>query len=122
MGIGTRVAERYATGVNREMVGETTRKADQTNMYQRQLIEFIVEVPNEGVANDVKTRIAKEHTAKIAEMFQSVTGYQPLRQPGAPGFYLATEPVTWDAKEGDWIGPDDDEEGDDDDDDDDDDE
>jgi hypothetical protein len=90
------------------MVGETTRKADQI-MYQRQMIEFIVEVPNEGVAGDVKTRIAKEHTAKIAEMLQSVTGYQPLRQPGAPGFFLATEPVTWDADEGDWVGPDDDE-------------
>ena len=76
-------------------------------MYQRQLIEFIVEVPNEGVANDVKTRISKEHTARIAEMLQSVTGYQPLRQPGAPGFYLATEPVTWNAAEKDWVGPDD---------------
>ena len=85
-----------------------TRKADQI-MYQRQLIEFIVEVPNEGVANDVKTRISKEHTARIAEMLQSVTGYQPIRQPGAPGFYLATEPVTWNDAEKDWVGPDDDE-------------
>ena len=83
------------------------RKADQI-MYQRQLIEFIVEVPNEGVANDVKTRISKEHTARIAEMLQSVTGYQPIRQPGAPGFYLATEPVTWNDAEKDWVGPDDD--------------
>ena len=97
------------------MVGETTRKADQI-MYQRQMIEFIVEVPNADVAGDVKTRIAKEHTAQIAEMLQSVTGYVPLRQPGAPGFYLATEPVTWDAKEGDWVGPEDDDEEDDDDD------
>lgn len=89
-------------------------------MYQRVLIEFIVEVPNMDVASDVETRIAREHMARLADVLQSITGYQPIRQPGAPGYYLATEPVTWNDAEGDWIGPDDDDRDDDDDDDDDD--
>ena len=91
-------------------------------MFQRVLIEFVVEVPNEGVARDVQTRIAKEHTARLGDVFQSVTGYQPLRKPATPGFYCATEPVTWNDAEADWIGPDDNDDDPDDDDDDDDDE
>ena len=77
-------------------------------MQQRVLIEFVVEVPNADVARDVETRIAREHTAHLCEVFQSVTGYQPLRTPGNGGFYLATETVTWDEAEQDWVGPDDD--------------
>ena len=84
-------------------------------MYQRVLIEFVVEVPNEGVTRDVQTRIAKEHTARLGDVFQSVTGYQPVRKPGVPGFYCALEPVTWNEAEQDWIGPDDVDDGDDDD-------
>lgn len=76
-------------------------------MFQRVLIEFVVEVPNEGVARDVQTRIAKEHTARLGDVFQSVTGFQPVRKPGFPGFYCATEQVTWNEAEQDWIGPDD---------------
>lgn len=85
-------------------------------MFQRVSIEFVVEVPNADVAGDVKTRISREHSARLAEVFTSVTGYTPLRQPGTGGFSLATEPVTWDAAERDWVGPDDDDNEDDDDD------
>jgi len=77
-------------------------------MIQRVMIEFVVDVPNPDVARDVETRIAHEHTARLAETFQAVTGYAPFRTPGNPGFFLMTEPVTWDAKQQDWIGPDDD--------------
>jgi hypothetical protein len=84
-------------------------------MYQRVLIEFIVEVPNMDIVADVETRIAREHTARLADVLQSITGYQPLRTPGAPGFFLATEPVTWNEAEQDWVGPDDGDEPDDDD-------
>lgn len=76
-------------------------------MYQRVVIEFIVEVPNMDIAVDVEKRISEEHTARLGDVFQSITGYQPLRTPEAPGFYLATEPVTWNAAEKDWVGPDD---------------
>ena len=76
-------------------------------MYQRVVIEFIVEVPNMDIAGDVAKRISQEHTAQLAEVFQSVTGYAPIRTPGQPGFYLATEPVTYNKAEQDWIGPDD---------------
>ena len=82
-------------------------------MMQRVLIEFVVDVPNMDIAADVETRISREHTAHLAEVLQSITGYQPLRTPGAPGFYLATESVTWDEAEKDWIGPDDGDEADD---------
>ena len=76
-------------------------------MYQRVVIEFIVEVPNMDIAGDVEKRISEEHTARLGDVFQSITGYQPLRTPGAPGFFLATEPVTWNEAEKDWVGPDD---------------
>ena len=77
-------------------------------MMQRVLIEFVVDLPNPDVAKDVETRIASEHMARLADVLQSITGYQPLRTPDGPGFYLATEPVTWDKAEQDWVGPDDD--------------
>ena len=77
-------------------------------MNQRVLIEFVLDVPNADVARDVETRIAREHTARLAETLQSITGFAPFRTPGNPGFFLVTEPVTWNQKEQDWIGPDDD--------------
>jgi hypothetical protein len=73
-------------------------------MMQRVLIEFVVEVPNPDVARDVETRISREHTARLAETLQSITGYTPLRSPGNPGFMLMTEPVTWNPAERDWVG------------------
>ena len=76
-------------------------------MMQRILIEFVVEIPNMDIAADVETRIAREHTARLADVLQSITGYQPIRTPGQPGFFLATEPVTWNESEQDWVGPDD---------------
>lgn len=76
-------------------------------MNQRVLIEFVLDVPNMDVAADVEKRISQEHMAKLCEVLQSITGYQPKRTPDGPGFYLATEPVTWNASEQDWIGPDD---------------
>ena len=96
------------------MVGETATKVNKI-MFQRLFVEFVVEVPNPDVAKDVHTRISREHTARLADVLQSITGYQPIRTPGAPGFYLATEPVTWNEAEKDWIGPEDedDDEGDD---------
>jgi hypothetical protein len=79
-------------------------------MMQRVLIEFVVEVPNADVAGDVETRIGHEHQARLVDVLRSVTGYQPLQAPGQVGLYVASEPVTWNAAEGDWIGPDDDDE------------
>ncbi len=76
-------------------------------MMQRVLIEFVIDIPNMGVAGDVETRIAREHHARLCDVLQSVTGYQPLQAPDRVGLYVATEPVTWDAAERDWIGPDD---------------
>jgi hypothetical protein len=71
------------------------------------MIEFVVEVPNADVAGDVETRVAREHHDRLCETFKSVTGYEPHRAPGRPGFYVATEPVTWSESEQDWVGPDD---------------
>lgn len=88
------------------MVGETKKELESA-MYQRVLIEFVVEIPNEGVARDVQTRIAREHTARLGDVFQSVTGYLPQRKPNTPGFYCAAEIVTWNEAEAAWIGPDD---------------
>ena len=85
-------------------------------MMQRVLIEFVVDIPSPNVAKDVETRIAREQQARLCDVLQSATGYQPLQAPGRPGLYVATEPVTWNDAEREWIGPDDD--GDDDDDDD----
>ena len=99
------------------MVGETTQLEGERTMMQRVLIEFVVEIPNPEVARDVETRIHREHAAHLCDVFQSVTGYQPLRTPSTPGLYVASEPVTWNEVEKEWIGPDDaDDDGDDDDD------
>jgi len=76
-------------------------------MMQRVLIEFVVEVPNMDVAGDVETRIGQEHQALLVDVLRSVTGYQPLQAPGKPGLYVGSEPVTWNAAESDWVGPDD---------------
>lgn len=75
---------------------------------QRVLIEFVVDVPNADVAGDVETRIVREHYAKLCEVLQSVTGFEPLRAPGKPGLLIAHEPVTWNEGEQDWIGENDD--------------
>jgi len=78
-------------------------------MMHRVLIEFVVDLPNPDVARDVETRIAREHHGKLCDVLQSVTGYEPLQAPGRSGLFVATEPVTWNPGEGDWVGPDDDE-------------
>jgi len=90
------------------MFVETTNQREVSKaMMQRILIEFVVEIPNPDVAKDVETRIAREHQARLCDVLQSVTGYPPIRQPGKPGIYVATEPVTWNEAEQDWVGPDD---------------
>jgi hypothetical protein len=88
--------------------GNVTPEGESKPMMQRVLIEFVVEVPNEDIARDVETRIAREHLARLCEVLESVTGYKPIRTPGNGGFYLATEAVTWNEAEQDWDGPDDD--------------
>jgi hypothetical protein len=85
-------------------------------MMMRVLIEFVVDVPHMDIANDVETRIGREHIAQVCETLQSVTGYEPLLRPGSRGLAVMTEPVTWSASDQDWIGPDDDNDDDDDDD------
>jgi len=77
-------------------------------MMHRVLIEFVVDVPNEGVAGDVMTRIAHEHHERLCDTLQSVTGYAPLQTPDRQGLLIVIEPVTWDAGEQDWVGPEDD--------------
>jgi hypothetical protein len=78
-------------------------------MHHRVLIEFVVDVPNEGVARDVLTRIGREHQARLVETLASVMGYVPLQAPGRPGLGVAQEPVTWHEAAKDWVGEDDDE-------------
>jgi len=78
-------------------------------MTHRVMIEFVVEVPDENVAKDVLTRLAREHHARLCEVLQSVTGYPPIQMPGRHGIFVAIEPVTWLEKERDWVGPDEDE-------------
>src|SRR2546422_1010692 len=73
-------------------------KGDQA-MLHRVSIEFAVDVPNEDIARDVETRLSHEHVARLCEVLQSVTGYEPLRAPGQQGLYVGTEPVTWSATE-----------------------
>jgi hypothetical protein len=78
-------------------------------MTHRVMIEFVVDVPDENVAKDVVTRLAREHHARLCEVLQSVTGYAPIQVPGRQGIFVGIEPVEWDDKERDWVGPDDDE-------------
>ena len=83
-------------------------------MMQRVLIEFVVDVPNTDVAGDVMTRLTREHATKMNEMIASVTGFAPMRAPGKPGLLVASEAVTWNEADQDWVGPDDDDDDDDD--------
>lgn len=76
-------------------------------MLQRVMIEFAVDVPNEGVARDVETRIHREHYARLCDVLQSVTGYEPLLAPNQRGLAVGSEPVIWNAEEQDWISLDD---------------
>lgn len=76
-------------------------------MLQRVTIEFAVDVPNEGVAGDVMTRIRREHHAQLCEVLQSVTGYAPLVAPEQRGIIVGSEPVDWDEVEQDWVSLDD---------------
>jgi len=78
-------------------------------MKLRVLIEFVVDVPNMDVAGDVGTRLTREHHKRLREVFQSVTGFDPLFSPTQPGFGVGLETVTWSDKEKDWIGEGDDE-------------
>lgn len=73
----------------------------------RVLIEFVVHVPNEDVARDVGTRLMREQHERVRDVFQSVTGYEPIFRPGQPGFGVALDSVTWSDKAKDWIGEDD---------------
>lgn len=77
-------------------------------MLQRVTIEFVVDVPNEGVARDVETRIHREHHGSLCEHLQSVTGYTPLLTPDQPGLVVGSEPVTWNDTEQAWVALDDD--------------
>lgn len=76
-------------------------------MMQRVLIEFVVDVPNANVADDVETRLVREHHAKLCDVLKSVMGYMPLRTPGQPGLLVSHEPVEWNETEQDWNGEDD---------------
>lgn len=76
-------------------------------MMHQVLIEFVVDVPNEGVAGDVETRVGREHLDRLCDLLQSVTGFEPLRAPGQRGLYVATEPVAWSPTEQDWVALDD---------------
>jgi hypothetical protein len=77
-------------------------------MLQRVTIEFAVDVPNEGVARDVGTRIHRERHAYLCDVLQSVTGYAPLLAPDQRGLTVGSEPVAWNAEEQDWVALDDD--------------
>lgn len=81
----------------------------------RVLIEFVVDVPNSSVAHDVETRLAREHAAYVHDMLRSVTGYDPLSEPGRAGISVALEPVTWSSTKQEWVGDGDDDDDDDDD-------
>ncbi len=83
-------------------------------MMKRVLIEFVVDVPNDGVAKDVQTRLVREHHTRLCQVLTSVMGYEPLQAPGKPGVFVAHENVTWDAASQYWVGESDDGEDDDD--------
>lgn len=76
-------------------------------MTHRILIEFVVDVPDEGVAGDVETRLQIEHHARLCDFLQSVTGHEPLRAPSQPGLLVSGEPVLWSDDYQDWISPED---------------
>jgi len=76
-------------------------------MLHRVTIEFAVDVPNESVARDVEIRIHREHHARLCDVLQSVTGYEPLLTPDQRGLAVSSEPVTWNVIEQDWIALDD---------------
>lgn len=76
-------------------------------MNTRVLIEFVVDVPNEGVARDVQTRLTREHHARLCEVLAEVMGYEPLQAPGKVGVLVALEGVTWLADLQDWVGDED---------------
>lgn len=73
-------------------------------MTHRVLIEFVVDVPNEGVLRDVETRLTTEHGEHLFGVLTSVMGHEPLRAPGHPGMVVMTEPVHWDKREEEWVG------------------
>lgn len=86
----------------------TQRKQGCPAMLQRVTIDFVVDVPNEGVARDVETRIRREHHGHLCDVLQSVIGHTPLLTPDQPGLAVESEPVTWNDAERDWIALDDD--------------
>lgn len=77
-------------------------------MLQRVTIEFAVDVPNEGVARDVETRLLREHHALLCEVLQSITGHAPLYAPNQRGISVGSETVTWNTEEKDWVALDED--------------
>lgn len=79
-------------------------------MQQRFIIEFVVDLPNPDVAKDVETRLAREHLARVCEVIQDVTGYEPLSSPGHRGISIGHEPVTWSASDRDWRSEDEEDE------------
>lgn len=78
-------------------------------MNVRILIEFVVDIPNNGVARDVLTRLTREHHARLCEVLTSVMGYEPLQVPGKTGVLVALEEVTWDGQ--DWVSSEDEDDG-----------
>jgi len=78
-------------------------------MMQRFFIEFVVDVPNEAVAGDVETRLARENLPRLCDVLQELTGYAPLATPKERGIRVAYEEVVWNAKAQDWLGEDDEE-------------
>lgn len=78
-------------------------------MNARVLIEFVVDIPNNGVARDVLTRLTREHHARLCEVLTSMMGYEPLQVPGKVGVLVALEEVTWDGQ--DWASRTDEDDG-----------
>jgi hypothetical protein len=76
-------------------------------MNMRVWIEFAVDVPNDGVAKDVHTRLTREHHTRLCEVLTSVMGYEPLQAPGKGGMVIVLEGVTWDPDEQDWVSSED---------------
>lgn len=70
----------------------------------RVLIEFVVDVPNDGVARDVETRLTAEHGNRLFDILTSMMGHEPIRAPGKQGMFVSTEPVQWNGKHNEWLG------------------